>query len=225
MIIFLCAAGEICNIFEARGILVCSKQQEIVDRKRCLRERNRQNVLVQEYLRPVYKPHSVQQIALPGQVIYLGSASPRCSVQPTRGCAETSSLPSSVDDFAPAWPCSRRGLPGRLHYCKRRWSLTPPFHHHQPPRGLAVCFCGPVRRVAPPRMLSDAVLCGVRTFLDPDNAGPQLPDQPEVTASYTLERCESTLADSNSALKVDISRKDIKIETYFIFVSKGTPCE
>lgn len=47
--------------------------------------------------------------------------------------AETSSLPSSTDDFAPAWPCSRRGLPGRLHYCKRRWSLTPPFHHHRPP--------------------------------------------------------------------------------------------
>ena len=74
--------------------------------------------------------------------ISLGSASPRCSVQPTRGWllprlegarAETSSLPSSTDDFAPAWPCSRRGLPGRLHYCKRRWSLTPPFHHHRPP--------------------------------------------------------------------------------------------
>ena len=43
-------------------------------------------------------------------------------------------------------------------------------------------------------MLSDAVLYGVRTFLDPDNAEPQLPDQPEVNASYTLERGESTLA-------------------------------
>jgi hypothetical protein len=41
--------------------------------------------------------------------------------------------------------------------------------------------------VSPPRVLSDAVLYGVRTFLDPDNAGPQLPDQPEVVASYTLE--------------------------------------
>ncbi len=28
---------------------------------------------------------------------------------------------------------------------------------------------------------------GVRTFLDPDNAGPRPPDQPEVIASYTLE--------------------------------------
>jgi len=27
----------------------------------------------------------------------------------------------------------------------------------------------------------------VRTFLDSDNAEPQLPDQPEVNASYTLE--------------------------------------
>ena len=57
----------------------------------------------------------------------------------------------------------------------------------------AVCFCGPypagsrLSAVSPPRVLSDAVLYGVRTFLDPDNAGPQLPDQPEVIASYTLE--------------------------------------
>lgn len=43
---------------------------------------------------------------------------------------ETNSLPSSTDEIAPAWPCSRRGLPGRTHYCARRWSLTPPFHHH-----------------------------------------------------------------------------------------------
>jgi hypothetical protein len=40
----------------------------------------------------------------------------------------TSSLLPSSDGFVPAWPCSQRGLPGRLHYCRRRWSLTPPFH-------------------------------------------------------------------------------------------------
>ena len=34
--------------------------------------------------------------------------------------------------------------------------------------------------LSPPRVLSDAVLYGVRTFLDPDNAGPRLPNQPEV---------------------------------------------
>ena len=49
----------------------------------------------------------------------------------------------------------------------------------------AVCFCGPypagsrLSAISPPRVLSDAVLYGVRTFLDPDNAGPRLPDQPE----------------------------------------------
>jgi hypothetical protein len=109
---------------------------------------------------------------------------------------ETSSLPSSTDDFAPAWPCSWRGLPGHPHYCGRRWSLTPPFHHHHPLRSpllvrrgagneVAVCFCGPspvgsrLSAVSPPRVLSDAMLYGVRTFLDPVNAGPRLPDQPE----------------------------------------------
>ena len=34
----------------------------------------------------------------------------------------------------------------------------------------------------PPRVLSDVVLYGVRTFLDPDNAGPRLPNQPELVA-------------------------------------------
>lgn len=48
-----------------------------------------------------------------------------------------------------------------------------------------VFFCGPfpagsrLSAVSPPRVLSDAVLYGVRTFLNPDNAGPRLPDQPE----------------------------------------------
>ena len=33
----------------------------------------------------------------------------------------------------------------------------------------AVCFCGPVRQVSPPRELPDTVPCGVRTFLSPTN--------------------------------------------------------
>ena len=61
----------------------------------------------------------------------LGAAYPELTSSP---CVEvhmkTSSLPSSADDFVPAWPCSRRGLPGHLHYCRCRWSFTPPFHHH-----------------------------------------------------------------------------------------------
>jgi len=124
-------------------------------------------VRFQKGLRLVYKPHSVQWTWSICAVISLGNMSPRCSVQPTRSYMETSSLPSSVDELAPAWLCSRRGLPGRLHYCKRRWSLTPPFHH-PPAISGAVCFCGPIRQVILPRMLSDAVLYGVRTFLDPN---------------------------------------------------------
>jgi hypothetical protein len=46
---------------------------------------------------------------------------------------KTSRLPSSADDFVPTWSCSRRGLPGHPHYCRCRWSFTPPFHHHPPP--------------------------------------------------------------------------------------------
>lgn len=41
-------------------------------------------------------------------------------------------------EFAPAWPCSRWGLPGRRPCGRRRWSLTPPFHpdrHVGAPRG------------------------------------------------------------------------------------------
>jgi len=119
----------------------------------------------------------------------------RCQEEEAR--AKTSCLPSSTDDFVPAWPCSRRGLPGHAHYCARRWSLTPPFHSDtlsptplpmgEGQRGEgATCFCGPypvgscLTAVSPPRVLSDAVLYGVRTFLDPDNAGPRLPNQPEV---------------------------------------------
>ena len=43
---------------------------------------------------------------------------------------KTSSLPPSADGFVPTWSCSRRGLPGHPHYCRCRWSFTPPFHHH-----------------------------------------------------------------------------------------------
>jgi len=61
----------------------------------------------------------------------LGAAYPELTSSP-RGEVhmKTSSLPSSADDFVPAWPCSRRGLPGHPHYCGCRWSFTPPFHHH-----------------------------------------------------------------------------------------------
>ena len=60
-------------------------------------------------------------------------------------------LNCTLTPLAPAWPCSRWGLPGRPGHPRRRWSLTPPFHHHRSDRvAPAVCFCGPFRRVTPP---------------------------------------------------------------------------
>lgn len=122
------------------------------------------------FLRTVYKPHSVRQ-QVPGRSSLWAACrhTARCGLPgtgalPVEGAhMEASSLPPSADDFVPAWPCSQRGLPGHAHYCARRWSLTPPFHHHLPlpafPKsngfgegarragGLAVCFCGPFRQV------------------------------------------------------------------------------
>ena len=61
----------------------------------------------------------------------LGAAYPGLTLSPREKVhMKTSSLPPSADDFVPAWPCSQRGLPGHPHYCRCRWSFTPPFHHH-----------------------------------------------------------------------------------------------
>ena len=101
---------------------------------------------------------------------------------------------------------------------------------------VAVCFCGPfpagsrLSAVSPPRVLSDAVLYGVRTVLDPVNAGPRLPDQPEgfhhnrfLGILYSNRAAVFSAADymdSHAKIlqthlilseKVDILRKDIKI--------------
>ncbi len=109
-------------------------------------------------LRPVYKPHSVHGAEAPlcdhlsGRRVAapLGAAYPGLTLSPReKAHMKTSSLPPSADGFVPAWPCSRRGLPGHPHYCRCRWSFTPPFHHHPLiPCGLrvAVCFCGPFIR-------------------------------------------------------------------------------
>jgi hypothetical protein len=155
-----------------------------------------------KYLRTVYKPHSVQQ-QVPGRSSLWAACrhTARCGLPGTDALPlegvhmEASSLPPSADDFVPAWPCSRRGLPGHAHYCARRWSFTPPFHPYNPHlpspiRGRLGRGCGlflwpfpagsRLSAVSPPRVLSDAVLFGVRTFLDPDNAGPRSPDRPEV---------------------------------------------
>ena len=49
--------------------------------------------------------------------------------------------------IAPAWPCSGWGLPGRRHCCRRRWSLTPPFHP-DPSLRWGGCFLWPCPQVS-----------------------------------------------------------------------------
>ena len=64
----------------------------------------------------------------------LGAAYPELTSPPREEVRmKTSRLPLSTDNFVPAWPCSRRGLPGHPYYYRCRWSFTPPFHHHPPP--------------------------------------------------------------------------------------------
>ena len=63
----------------------------------------------------------------------LNATYPGLTVSPCEtALMKTSSLPPSADGFVPTWSCSRRGLPGHPHYCRCRWSFTPPFHHHPP---------------------------------------------------------------------------------------------
>ena len=94
-------------------------------------------------------------------IICLGCAFQRTSLQPTWNSRETSSLPSrrssSLFGLAPDGGCPAAGIAadagGLLHH---HFTLTP--------EG-AVCFCGPIRQITPPRTLSGTALDGVRTFL------------------------------------------------------------
>lgn len=43
---------------------------------------------------------------------------------------------------------------------------------------MAVCFCGPIRQVAPSRVLPGTALYGVRTFLDPAKQSRDHPTDP-----------------------------------------------
>jgi len=90
-------------------------------------------------LRPIYKPHSVHGALAPlgdhlsGRCVAapLDATYPRLALSShERARMKTSSLPPSADGFVSTWSCSRRGLPGHPHYCRCRWSFTPPFHHH-----------------------------------------------------------------------------------------------
>ena len=107
----------------------------------CMRASQRGLGRQKVFLRTVYKPHSVRgakaplgdhlsrrHVTAPLDATYPGLA----FSSHEKACMKTSRLPSSADDFVPAWSCSRRGLPGHPHYCRCRWSFTPPFHHHRP---------------------------------------------------------------------------------------------
>lgn len=100
-------------------------------------------------------------------------------VQPTRTSDGTSSpVDGPKTTFRPAWPCSRWGLPGRRHRCRRRWSLTPPFHPRR--RGCPLWQYASLLHLPssyPARPLAGTLLCGVRTFLSFGNPKPRSPGQ------------------------------------------------
>ena len=133
-----------------------------------------------KFPRPACKPHSVHAGFPAAMTISLGRELPHTSC----------SLPEAADPWVQV--TSRhlpRGLPlldlapgggylavdiaahagGLLHHL---FTLTPPcpspksFGFRSGQIGDAVCFCGPIRQVAPSRGLPGALLCRVRTFLD-----------------------------------------------------------
>ena len=82
--------------------------------------------------KPADKPGSVPRQRRGGDHLS-GAAVARRLSRPTRGFDGTGRPAPAEAGLAPAWPCSRWGLPGRPCHHGRRWSLTPPFHHHQWP--------------------------------------------------------------------------------------------
>jgi hypothetical protein len=143
-------------------------------------------------------------------IISLDDASPRRSVRPTRNYRETSSLSPSADGFVPylvllpagvTWPFTLLWMPVVSY---TTFSPSPAPSLPSPKSfdlgegrgwGSGCLFLWPYSgRLAPcggfpPRMLSDAVLYGVRTFLDPDTRDR---DRPTDLRKYyhTRERTE-----------------------------------
>jgi len=87
---------------------------------------------------------------------------------------DSSSLPGARGDradprvyatrFAPTWPCSRWGLPGR-RVTTNAGSLLHYLFTLAPLSRSGLFSVALFRQVAPPRMLSGILLSGVRTFL------------------------------------------------------------
>ena len=110
------------------------------------------------------------------------AASPRgsCSLPGARRGRAAPWIPEGT--VAPAWPCSRRGLPGRGHCWPRRWSLTPPFHP-DPGSRRGGLFLWPCPRVAPPG--DYPAPCSVeRGLSSAGRAGRDRPAHPHPLPSY-----------------------------------------
>ncbi len=138
-------------------------------------------------LRLVYKPHSVQWLAPSGQ----------SSLWAARRRAARCGLPGTGFLHTRGKRVWRRAVSHRPQTNLLLLGLAPDGGY------LAICIAANAggllrhlftitakmrlsvsvalfRRVSsPPRMLSDVALSGVRTFLDPVNAEPRLPNQPE----------------------------------------------
>ena len=154
------------------------------------------------YLRPAYKPHSVQQLGclgdhLSGRCVTtpLDAAHPELTLSRwrvyvwRRAASRRPQTTSSLLGLAPSGGylatriTARAG--GLLHHL---FTITSPLL-----RGGGCLFLWPIpagsrlSTIFPPRGLSDAVLYGVRTFLDPVNAEPRSPDRPEALSSYLYQ--------------------------------------
>ena len=79
---------------------------------------------------------------------------------------------------APAWPCSRWGLPGREHHCPRRWSLTPPFHPRSMLAHGAIHFSVALAVGLPRLAVSQHRTLWRADFPPPCSAGERSPGQP-----------------------------------------------
>jgi hypothetical protein len=137
---------------------------------------------------------------------------------------ETSNLPPSADDFVPAWPCSRRGLPGRVYYYTRRWSFTPPFHPDPAFADRAVCFLWPFSgRLAPNGGVPAPGAIRRRALWSADFprsrlAKPRSPDQPDTLSSYPIH-----LHQVNNIPAVSNLLRILLIGSQSVHIKKGCP--
>ncbi len=143
-------------------------------------------------------------------------------VQPTRTSDGTSSpVGCPKTTFRPAWPCSWWGLPGRRHCCRRRWSLTPPFHPRRKSRPFRQCTSLlHVPSSCPARPLAGTTLWGVRTFLSLGEPKPRSPGQ-LATFNHTEDGALRQPRSSGRALFI---RKDNAASAFLPTLADATAC-